>query len=42
MSYPKQKKGKQVRNDMKKFSRTAKKTKKININPYIPRGGIRL
>lgn len=24
------------------FTRTAKRTKKININPSIPRGGIKL
>lgn len=33
---------KKVRKDKKKFSRSADKTKKINMNPYIPRGGIRL
>ena len=42
MSYPKQKKGKAVVRDARKYSRTAKGTKKININPKIPRGGIRL
>ena len=42
MSYPKQKTGKQVTHDMRKFSRTAKNTKKCNINPRIMRGGIRL
>lgn len=30
------------RNDQRKFNRTAKKSKKININPSTPRGGIRL
>lgn len=42
MSYPKQKTGSQVVKDMRKFSRTAKNTKKINISPKVPRGGIRL
>lgn len=43
MSYPKQKdSNKEVTFDMKKFSRTAKKTKRCNINPRIMRGGIRL
>lgn len=28
--------------DQKKFSRTAKKTKDINVRPKIMRGGIRL
>lgn len=43
MSYPKQKDTKRdITNDMRKFSRTAKKTKKCNINPRIMRGGIRL
>lgn len=28
--------------DKAKFRRTAVKVKKININPYIPRGGISL
>lgn len=28
--------------DRKVFRRTAVKTKKINIDPYIPRGGISL
>lgn len=42
MSYPKQKKGRAVKGDMKSFSRTAKKTKKINVNPKVMRGGIRL
>lgn len=42
MSYPKQKTGKAVVNDMIRFSRTAKRTKKINVKPKIPRGGIRL
>lgn len=43
MSYPKQKDTKkQVTYDMRKFSRTAKNTKKCNINPRIMRGGIRL
>lgn len=42
MSYPKQKEGKQITNDMKKFSRTAKKTKKCNVNPRVMRGGIRM
>lgn len=35
-------KSNRIKNDQKRFSRTAKKTKKININPKIPRGGIRL
>lgn len=38
----KQKTGGQVKQDQKRFSRTAKRTKKINIAPKIPRGGIRL
>lgn len=42
MSYPKQKSGKQITYDQKKFSRTAKGTKKCNIAPRIMRGGIRL
>ena len=42
MSYPKQKTGKQISADMHKFSRTAKKTKKVNVHPKVPRGGIRL
>lgn len=42
MSYPKQKKGKAITYDQRKFSRTAKKTKNCNINPRIMRGGIRL
>lgn len=42
MSYPKQKTGKQVIRDEKKFSRTAKQTKKCNVNPKVMRGGIRL
>ena len=43
MSYPKQKDSRrEIKSDMKMFSRTAKKTKKINVNPRIPRGGIRL
>lgn len=42
MSYPKQKKGKTVIGDKIYFSRTAKKTKKCNVNPKIMRGGIRL
>lgn len=43
MSYPKQKDTKkQITHDMRKFSRTAKSTKKCNINPRIMRGGIRL
>lgn len=42
MSYPKQKKGKEIKHDERKFSRTAKKTKACNINPRIMRGGIRL
>lgn len=29
-------------NDQRIFSRTAAKTKRININPKIQRGGIRL
>lgn len=42
MSYPKQKTGHDVVQDMRRFSRTAKRTKKMNISPKIPRGGIRL
>lgn len=43
MSYPKQKSSKkEITNDMRKFSRTAKNTKKCNIEPRIMRGGIRL
>lgn len=43
MSYPKQNDSKgAVKHDMKRFSRTAKKTKKCNITPRIMRGGIRL
>lgn len=38
----KQKIGREVKQDQKRFSRTAKRTKKINISPRIPRGGIRL
>lgn len=33
---------KKVKKDKRRFSRTADKTKKININPRIMRGGIRL
>lgn len=33
---------KKKRKDMKKFTNTAKKVKKINIAPKIMRGGIRL
>lgn len=39
---PKQKKGKEVVRDMVKFSRTAKRTKKMNVDPKMVRGGIRL
>lgn len=43
MSYPKQNKSrKAVTGDMIRFSRTAKKTKKMNVNPRVMRGGIRL
>lgn len=43
MSYPKQNESrKEIKSDMRKFSRTAKKTKKCNISPRIMRGGIRL
>lgn len=42
MNYPKQKKGKEVTYDKQRFSRTAKKTKKCNVDPRIMRGGIRL
>lgn len=42
MSYPKQKKGKEVKQDMAFFSRTAKRTKKMNVRPRFMRGGIRL
>lgn len=38
----KQKTGKQITRDMRKFSRTAKKTKRCNVSPRIMRGGIRL
>lgn len=31
-----------ARKDRRVFTRTAEKTKKINVNPSIPRGGIRL
>ena len=31
-----------IRKDKRKFKRTAAKSKKININPKIYRGGIRL
>lgn len=31
-----------IKKDQKKFARTAKKVKKINIAPKIMRGGIRL
>lgn len=31
-----------IAKDKRKFSRTADKTKKINIHPRIMRGGIRL
>lgn len=31
-----------VLKDKKRFSRTAKRTKKINVSPKIMRGGIRL
>lgn len=30
------------RDDANRFSLTADRTRKINIDPYIPRGGIRL
>lgn len=33
---------KNVRKDKKRFSRTAAKTKRINVNPKPMRGGIRL
>lgn len=43
MTYPKQNKSKKdVTSDMRKFSRTAKNTKRCNVNPRIMRGGIRL
>lgn len=43
MSYPKQKDSKKdITRDMRKFSRTAKNTKKCNVNPRIMRGGIRM
>lgn len=42
VSYPKQKKGKAVIADRINFSRTARKTKKCNVNPKVMRGGIRL
>lgn len=43
MSYPKQKDSAgKISYDQKKFSRTAKKTKRCNISPRIMRGGIRL
>lgn len=38
----KQKTGRAIKNDQKRFTRTAKRTKKMNISPKIPRGGIRL
>lgn len=31
-----------MRGDKRRFSRTAVRTKKINVNPKIYRGGIRL
>ena len=31
-----------IKKDQKRFSRTAKKVKKINIAPKVMRGGIRL
>ena len=43
MAYPKQKDTKKaITADMRYFSRTAKRTKKMNISPKIMRGGIRL
>lgn len=30
------------RRDAKRFKVTAKKTKKINVAPYVSRGGVRL
>lgn len=43
MSYPKQKDSrKAIKHDQRKFSRTAKNTKKCNVNPRIMRGGIRM
>lgn len=43
MSYPKQNNNKRMIDyDMKKFSRTAKNTKRCNIAPRVMRGGIRL
>lgn len=42
MGYPKQKKGKAIIADQINFRRTARKTKKCNINPKVMRGGIRL
>lgn len=32
----------QARSDKKKFTRTATKTKEINVKPKVMRGGIRL
>lgn len=43
MAYPKQNDSKgKVTGDMKRFSRTAKRTKKCNVKPRVMRGGIRL
>lgn len=42
MSGIKQKTGKAVKADMRKFSRTAKRTKRCNVSPRVMRGGIRL
>lgn len=33
---------KKIKKDKKRFSRTADKTKRINVSPKIMRGGIRL
>lgn len=43
MAIPKQNDtNRKVTSDMRRFSRTAKKTKKCNVKPRIMRGGIRL
>lgn len=31
-----------IRSSKRFFRRTAKRTRKINVSPYIPRGGINL
>lgn len=43
MSIPKQNdSNRKITGDMKRFSRTAKKTKRCNVKPRVMRGGIRL